>query len=159
MTVVDQTSIRTRILVLVFGSLMFVVSSMGLFAVYTAHQNNERFERSLRPFPEAKAIYAAAQRETQSGSAKMDITAMALMGLTLACGLFASRSIVRRMGELREAAQRMAAFDLESPVRIEADTELDHVAAALDHMRGDLRRVLSLSVEAASLERLAVGSD
>lgn len=157
--IVDGMSTRKRMLLLVFGSLLFVLASMGMYAVYEANRNAARFAADLARYPEARAIYLLARNETQDGSAKMGVTATLLMALTLASGLYASRGIVRRLHELRDAAQRIAAGDLDSPVSMEAHTELDHLALALDHMRHDLRKVVALSVLNAGLERdLAVAS-
>jgi sigma-B regulation protein RsbU (phosphoserine phosphatase) len=157
--IVDRISTRKRMLLLVFGSLMFVATSMGVYAVAEANRNATRFDERLAQFPDARAIYLLARNETQEGSARMGATATLLMALTLASGLYASRGIVRRLRELREAAQRIAAGDLDSPVPIEAHTELDHLAFALDHMRHDLRKVVALSLLNARIERdLAVAS-
>jgi sigma-B regulation protein RsbU (phosphoserine phosphatase) len=157
--IVDRLSTRKRMLLLVFGSLFFVVAIMGIYAVYEAHRNTTLFEERLAHYPEARTFYLLARGETQQGSAKMGIAATLLLLLTLATGLYASRGIVRRLRELRSAAQRIAQGDLDSPVAMEAQTELDHLAFALDHMRHDLRKVVALSVLHAEIERdLAVAS-
>jgi len=150
--IVDRMPIRRRLMLLVFGSLMFVMCSMGAIAVAGALRQSQELEQRFAMFPEARAIHEAAKQETAKGSAKMGTAATVLLLFTFACALIPSRDIVRRLNQLRDAAKRMRDGDLDSPVPIEARTELDQLAHALDHMRGDLRRVVALSIQKAEHE-------
>lgn len=156
----DNHSMRTRMIFLVLGSLMFIAGAMGPIAVSMANSKNEEFRQKLEKIGGGSmAVYERQVQATEEASASMGIAATALLLFTLACGLYAARGIVRRLVELTESAERIREGDLDTPVRVEAETELDSLAVALDRMRFDLKQVVALSLQRTDLEKdLAVAS-
>ncbi len=157
---IDNLSTRTRLLILVLGSLGFITAVMGPLAVSVSKGKDAEFKRRL----EAASAYddhvlALQTRETERASSKLGFIATTMLALTVFSGLYAARGIARRVTHLTAAAERMRDGDLDTPVRTQGNTELDGLARSLDRMRGDLRRVLALSVKTTELEKdLAIAS-
>jgi len=156
----DNLTMRWRLVVLVLGSLLFIAGVMGPFAITMSNAKNAEFRRRLESIGGASMeVYDRQMQATADASAAMGIAATALLAFTLACGLYAAGGIVRRLRELTESAERMRRGDLETPVPIEAETELDDLAVALDRMRFDLKQVVALSVQRTDLDKdIAVAS-
>jgi len=157
---VDNFSMRARMVLLVLGSLMFIAGAMGPIAVSAATKKNEEFRQKLEKIGGGTMrVYRRQMQATEEASANMGIAATALLLLTLGCALYAARGIVRRLTGLTESAERMRGGDLDTAVSVEAETEFDALALALDRMRLDLKQVVALSVQRTDLEKdLAVAS-
>ena len=141
----DDFTMRARLLVLVLGSLMFISGVVGPLAISVSTAKDAEFRRRFEKVGgDTSIVYRAQAAATEEASALMGTSATLLLAFTFACGLLAARGIVRRLRELTESAERMRDGDLDTPVRIEAETELDQLGIALDRMRFDLKQVVAL---------------
>ncbi len=156
----DNLTIRARLLLLVLGSLLFISGAIAPLAISVNEGKSSEFRSRLEKLGGGSVtVYEHQKQATDDASATMGGAAMLLLGFTLACGLYAARGIVRRLTELTEAAERMRDGDLDTPVHIAAETELDQLAIALDRMRFDLKQVVALSLQRTDLEKdIAVAS-
>jgi|GEM_PF-1782136 len=81
----------------------------------------------------------AVLRPSQLGFATTAVLLL-LMGLLLSRGL--GRSVIEPIGQLSEQAERLRQGDLESPITVEGDREIQILARSLDEARGQLGTTL-----------------
>jgi len=121
----------------------------------------DRADRLVRHFEDSIASYQAQVSALQDATFRWALVFLAVVPvLALGVGAYVLRSVARPLARLREGASRLAAGDLDTRIRIEADDEFGALARQWNAMTEALKehqRRLVQQEKLAGIGRLAAG--